>query len=116
MFTSWNQNWLSATRIAYADRAKPLLSGCGPETTAAEVLVGRDLRRKVAIVTGGHAGTLQGQQQVGGGTCSVSAQRSSRFPVATGSPRKVIHSDARPISDKTSSRRSYLRKSNCPRT
>jgi hypothetical protein len=35
---------------------KPLPSGFGPETTAEEVLVGRDLRRKVAIVTGGHAG------------------------------------------------------------
>lgn len=35
---------------------KPLPSGFGRETTAEEVLAGRDLRGKVAIVTGGHAG------------------------------------------------------------
>jgi NAD(P)-dependent dehydrogenase (short-subunit alcohol dehydrogenase family) len=35
---------------------KPLLSGFGPRTTAEQVLAGRDLRGKVAIVTGGHAG------------------------------------------------------------
>jgi len=35
---------------------KPLLSGFGPKTTAEEALAGRDLRGKVAIVTGGHAG------------------------------------------------------------
>jgi NAD(P)-dependent dehydrogenase (short-subunit alcohol dehydrogenase family) len=35
---------------------KPLISGFGPKTTAEEVLAGRDLRGKVAIVTGGHAG------------------------------------------------------------
>jgi NAD(P)-dependent dehydrogenase (short-subunit alcohol dehydrogenase family) len=35
---------------------KPLISGFGPRTTAEEALAGRDLREKVAIVTGGHAG------------------------------------------------------------
>jgi NAD(P)-dependent dehydrogenase (short-subunit alcohol dehydrogenase family) len=35
---------------------KPLISGFGPKTTAEEVLAGCDLRGKVAIVTGGHAG------------------------------------------------------------
>jgi hypothetical protein len=35
---------------------KPLPSGYGPRTTAEEALSGRDLRGKVAIVTGGHAG------------------------------------------------------------
>jgi NAD(P)-dependent dehydrogenase (short-subunit alcohol dehydrogenase family) len=35
---------------------KPLPSGYGPKTTAEEALAGRDLRGKVAIVTGGHAG------------------------------------------------------------
>ncbi|HEY4783168.1 MAG TPA: oxidoreductase [Chthoniobacterales bacterium] len=35
---------------------KPLISGFGPRTTAEETLAGRDLRGKVAIVTGGHAG------------------------------------------------------------
>jgi NAD(P)-dependent dehydrogenase (short-subunit alcohol dehydrogenase family) len=35
---------------------KPLNSGFGPKTTAQEVMAGRDLRGKVAIVTGGHAG------------------------------------------------------------
>lgn len=35
---------------------KPLISGFGPKTTAEEALDGRDLRAKVAIVTGGHAG------------------------------------------------------------
>ncbi len=35
---------------------KPLPSGFGPETTAEEVVAGIDLRGKVAIVTGGHAG------------------------------------------------------------
>jgi NAD(P)-dependent dehydrogenase (short-subunit alcohol dehydrogenase family) len=34
----------------------PLLSGFGPRTTAEEALAGRDLRGKIAIVTGGHAG------------------------------------------------------------
>jgi len=32
------------------------VSGFGPRTTAEEALAGRDLREKVAIVTGGHAG------------------------------------------------------------
>jgi NAD(P)-dependent dehydrogenase (short-subunit alcohol dehydrogenase family) len=35
---------------------KPLVSGFGPRTTAEEALAGCDLRGKVAIVTGGHAG------------------------------------------------------------
>src|SRR6202051_4162112 len=35
---------------------KPLPSGYGPRTTAEEALAGRDLRGKVAVVTGGHAG------------------------------------------------------------
>jgi alanine dehydrogenase len=35
---------------------KPLPSGLGPKTIAEEALAGRDLRGKVAIVTGGHAG------------------------------------------------------------
>jgi NAD(P)-dependent dehydrogenase (short-subunit alcohol dehydrogenase family) len=35
---------------------KPLPSGFGPETTTEEVVAGNDLRGKVAIVTGGHAG------------------------------------------------------------
>src|SRR6267378_1809806 len=35
---------------------KPLLSGFGPKTTAEEALAGRDLRGKVAVMTGGHAG------------------------------------------------------------
>jgi len=35
---------------------KPLISGFGSRTTAEEALAGRDLRGKVAIVTGGHAG------------------------------------------------------------
>ena len=33
-----------------------LISGFGPNTTAEEALAGSDLRGKVAIVTGGHAG------------------------------------------------------------
>src|SRR3979490_1362901 len=35
---------------------KPLISAFGSRTTAEEALEGRDLRGKVAIVTGGHAG------------------------------------------------------------
>jgi len=35
---------------------KPLISGFGPRTTAEEALAGHDLRGKIAIVTGGHAG------------------------------------------------------------
>jgi NAD(P)-dependent dehydrogenase (short-subunit alcohol dehydrogenase family) len=35
---------------------RPLKSGFGPRTTAEEALANRDLRGKVAIVTGGHAG------------------------------------------------------------
>ncbi|RED59373.1 SDR family NAD(P)-dependent oxidoreductase [Cohnella lupini] len=34
----------------------PLHSGFGPHTTAQEALAGRDLRGKIAIVTGGHGG------------------------------------------------------------
>jgi NAD(P)-dependent dehydrogenase (short-subunit alcohol dehydrogenase family) len=35
---------------------RPLISGFGPRTTAEEALAGHDLRGKIAIVTGGHAG------------------------------------------------------------
>ncbi|WP_176707774.1 oxidoreductase [Bacillus sp. FJAT-26390] len=35
---------------------KPIHSGFGPQTTAQEVLVGRDLSGKMAIVTGGYSG------------------------------------------------------------
>ena len=35
---------------------KPLKSGFGPKTTAREVLAGRDLSGKVAVVTGGYSG------------------------------------------------------------
>jgi len=35
---------------------KPLGSGFGPQTTAEEVLAGRDLHSKIAIVTGGNSG------------------------------------------------------------
>jgi short-subunit dehydrogenase involved in D-alanine esterification of teichoic acids len=35
---------------------KPLISGFGARTTAEEALAGRDLRGKITIVTGGHAG------------------------------------------------------------
>jgi hypothetical protein len=35
---------------------RPLPSGFGPRTTAEEVLAGRNLRGKGAIVTAGHAG------------------------------------------------------------
>ncbi|MCM2477520.1 SDR family NAD(P)-dependent oxidoreductase [Rhizobium sp. CG5] len=38
------------------DQQKPLGSGFGPQTTAAEVLTGIDLSGKIAIVTGGHSG------------------------------------------------------------
>jgi hypothetical protein len=36
---------------------KPLISGFGSKTNAEEALAGSDLRGKVAIVTGGHAGS-----------------------------------------------------------
>ena len=35
---------------------KPLNSGFGPKSTAREVLAGRDLTGKIAIVTGGYSG------------------------------------------------------------
>jgi NAD(P)-dependent dehydrogenase (short-subunit alcohol dehydrogenase family) len=35
---------------------RPLISGFGPRTTAEEAVAGHDLRGKIAIVTGGHAG------------------------------------------------------------
>jgi len=35
---------------------KPIHSGFGEATTADEVIVGRDLTGKVAVVTGGHSG------------------------------------------------------------
>lgn len=38
------------------DQQKPLGSGFGAQTTAAEVLTGIDLSEKIAIITGGHSG------------------------------------------------------------
>src|SRR5215472_1909216 len=38
------------------DRTKPLGSGFGAQTTGEEALGGRNLREKVALVTGGHSG------------------------------------------------------------
>ena len=35
---------------------RPLKTGLGPQTTAAEIVSGMDLRGKVIVVTGGHAG------------------------------------------------------------
>ena len=39
-----------------ATEQKPLKSGFGAKTTAREVLAGRDLTGKLAIVTGGYSG------------------------------------------------------------
>jgi len=41
---------------------KPLKSGFGAKTTAREVLAGRDLTGKTAIVTGGYSGVGLGRQ------------------------------------------------------
>jgi hypothetical protein len=35
---------------------EPLASGAGPQTTAEEVLAGKNLHNKLAIVIGGHSG------------------------------------------------------------
>ncbi len=55
------EHWLLAANSAHMSAAmtteqKPLGSGFGAQSTAEEVLGGRDLRRKVALVTGGHSG------------------------------------------------------------
>jgi NAD(P)-dependent dehydrogenase (short-subunit alcohol dehydrogenase family) len=61
---------------------KPLLSGFGPRTTAEEALGGADLRGKVAIVTGGHAG-------LGLETTRVLSQAGARVVVGSRDPRKA---------------------------
>ena len=55
---------------------KPLISGFGPRTTAEEALAGRDLREKVAIVTGGHAGLGQARRSAP----TTSLQSRTRHP------------------------------------
>src|ERR1700745_3548512 len=60
---------------------KPLLSGFGPRTTAEEALSGADLRGKVAIVTGGHAG-------LGLETTRVLSQAGARVIVGSREPGK----------------------------
>src|SRR5260370_34924782 len=42
--------------VPMATEQKPLSSGFGPLTTAAEIVEGVELRGKVAVVTGGHGG------------------------------------------------------------
>ena len=47
---------IKATSTRTRTAQKPLRSGCGPQTTAREVLAGCDLTAKIAIVTGGYSG------------------------------------------------------------
>jgi NAD(P)-dependent dehydrogenase (short-subunit alcohol dehydrogenase family) len=61
---------------------KPLLSGFGPRTTAEQVLAGRNLRGKVAIVTGGHAG-------LGLETTRVLAHRGATVVIGSRDPKKA---------------------------
>ena len=60
---------------------KPLISGFGPTTTAEEVLTGCDLRGRVAIVTGGHAG-------LGLETTRVLANAGATVVIGSRDPRK----------------------------
>src|SRR4030095_2189301 len=63
---------------------KPLKSGFGAKTTAREVLAGRDLTGKVAIVTGGYSGvgleTTRAQAEAGA-TVGVSARTHDKAPI-----------------------------------
>ena len=61
---------------------KPLISGFGPKTTAEEALAGRDLRGKVAIVTGGHAG-------LGFETTRVFSNAGATVVIGSRDPRKA---------------------------
>lgn len=61
---------------------KPLPSGFGPRTTAEEALAGCDLRGKVAIVTGGHAG-------LGLETTRVLANAGATVVIGARDPRKA---------------------------
>jgi len=61
---------------------KPLPSGFGPRTTAEEVLAGHDLRGKVVIVTGGHAG-------LGLETTRVLANRGAGVVIGSRDPKKA---------------------------
>jgi NAD(P)-dependent dehydrogenase (short-subunit alcohol dehydrogenase family) len=67
---------------------KPLPSGFGPRTTVEEALGGADLRGKVAIVTGGHAG-------LGLETTGVLSQAGARVVVGSRDPRKAQRTVAR---------------------
>jgi NADP-dependent 3-hydroxy acid dehydrogenase YdfG len=63
---------------------KALISGFGPTTTAEEVLTGCDLREKVAIVTGGHAGlgleTTRVLANAGATVASAATHRKLKWP------------------------------------
>jgi NAD(P)-dependent dehydrogenase (short-subunit alcohol dehydrogenase family) len=61
---------------------KPLPSGFGAETTAEEVVAGSDLRGKVAIVTGGHAG-------IGLETTRVLSEAGAAVVVGSRDPKKA---------------------------
>ena len=61
---------------------KPLPSGFGPRTTAEEALAGHDLRGKVVIVTGGHAG-------LGLETTRVLANQGAAVVIGSRDPKKA---------------------------
>jgi NAD(P)-dependent dehydrogenase (short-subunit alcohol dehydrogenase family) len=71
---------------------KPLPSGFGPETTAEEVLAGTELRGKVAVVTGGHAGIGLETTRVlsnAGATVVVGARDPKKAQVAVAKMKNV---------------------------
>jgi NAD(P)-dependent dehydrogenase (short-subunit alcohol dehydrogenase family) len=70
----------------------PLISGFGPTTTAEEVLTGCDLRGKVAIVTGGHAGLGLETTRVlanAGATVVIGSRDPQKAQVAVGKMKNV---------------------------
>jgi NAD(P)-dependent dehydrogenase (short-subunit alcohol dehydrogenase family) len=71
---------------------KPLPSGFGPRTTAQEVLAGRNLQGKVAIVTGGHSGLGLETTQVlanAGATVIIGARDPQKAAVAVAKMKNV---------------------------
>ncbi|HKB90935.1 MAG TPA: oxidoreductase [Opitutaceae bacterium] len=71
---------------------KPLISGIGPRTTAEEALAGHDLRGKIAIVTGGHAGLGLETTRVlsnAGATLVVGSRDTGKAQIAVAKMRNV---------------------------
>lgn len=76
-------------RSIMIDQQKPLRSGFGPATTAAEVLTGIDLSGKVAVITGGHSGLgLETTKALAGAGAQIIV--GSRHPAAAETATKNV--------------------------